>query len=190
MCTLWQDDCAYPAFRYMCAAAEGQYLSLQKLLEGFSSYSARAPNRYLRPVCRPDSPQNARQWWQYAGAVARRQLRSQSFNWRQFERVSMRVELLEAQILTNTLCQDFSRQKHVCHRQLERLQAGLTKVACSLLRRGRDGHHSAAGCGPAWNISDAWMQAIEYRSRYVQQYVQCLQDGKMGGDEVHSRDGC
>ena len=26
-------------------------------------------------------------------------------------------------------------------------------------------------------------QAIEYRSRYVQQYAQCLQDGKMGGNE-------
>ena len=74
--------------RDFCIAAEGQYLSLQKLLEAFSSYSARAPNRYLRPVCRPDSPGNARQWWQYAGAVARRQIRSQSFNWRQFERVS------------------------------------------------------------------------------------------------------
>ena len=77
--------CARP----MCSGAEGQYLSLQKLLEAFSSYSARAPNRYLRPVCRPDSPENARQWWQYAGAVARRQLRTQSFNWRQFERVRM-----------------------------------------------------------------------------------------------------
>ena len=68
--------------------AEGQYQSLQKLLETFSSYSAQAPNRHLRPACRPDNPSNARMWWQYAGAVARRQIRSQGFNWRQFERVS------------------------------------------------------------------------------------------------------
>lgn len=28
------------------------------------------------------------------------------------------------------------------------------------------------------------LQAIEYRSKYVQQYIQCLHDGKMGGDEA------
>ena len=80
--------CTAPRFTTCLLCAEGQYQSLQKLLETFSSYSARAPNRHLRPACRPDSPANARMWWQYAGAVARRQVRSQSFNWRQFERVS------------------------------------------------------------------------------------------------------
>ncbi len=68
-----------------CAGA--QYQSLQKLLEAFSSLSARAPNRYLRPTGRPDSPANVRRWWQYAGAVVRKQIRSQGFNWRQFEKV-------------------------------------------------------------------------------------------------------
>lgn len=28
------------------------------------------------------------------------------------------------------------------------------------------------------------LQAIEYRKSYVQQYVKCLQDGAMGGDEA------
>ncbi len=144
MCTLWQDDCAYPAFRYMCAAAEGQYLSLQKLLEGFSSYSARAPNRYLRPVCRPDSPQNARQWWQYAGAVARRQLRSQSFNWRQFERVRRRLKLRYSQCCPLT--------RSVCHRQLEVCRPVLKG---SLLPPGRTGGQIPEAVG-RWNISDAY----------------------------------
>ena len=29
-----------------------------------------------------------------------------------------------------------------------------------------------------------YLQAIEYRNKYVQQYIQCLHDGKMGGDEA------
>ncbi|KAK9908805.1 hypothetical protein WJX75_003140 [Coccomyxa subellipsoidea] len=91
--------------------SRSQYQSLQKLLEAFSSLSARAPNRYLRPSGRPDSPANVRRWWQYAGAVVRKQIRSQGFNWRQFEK------------------------------------------------------------------------AIELRKAYVSQYVNCLQEGKMGGDE-------
>ncbi len=72
-------------WRSLCAGP--QYQSLQKLLEAFSSLSARAPNRYLRPSGRPDNPANVRRWWQYAGAVVRKQIRSQGFNWRQFEKV-------------------------------------------------------------------------------------------------------
>lgn len=49
--------------------------------------SARSTNRYLRPTGRPDNPTNVRRWWQYAGAVVRKQIRSQGFNWRQFEKV-------------------------------------------------------------------------------------------------------
>ena len=30
------------------------------------------------------------------------------------------------------------------------------------------------------------LQAIEYRKSYMQQYVKCLQEGKMGGDEAIS----
>ena len=67
-------------------AAEGQYQSLQKLLEAFSALSARGPNRYLRPAGRPVGPGGARRWWQYAGAVVRKQLRAQHFNWRSFEK--------------------------------------------------------------------------------------------------------
>jgi hypothetical protein len=73
----------------ICVHAGSQYQSLQKLLEAFSSFSVRAPNRYLRPSGRPDSPANVRRWWQYAGAVIRKQIRSQAFNWRQFEKVSL-----------------------------------------------------------------------------------------------------
>ena len=28
------------------------------------------------------------------------------------------------------------------------------------------------------------MQAIEYRKKYIAQYVKCLQEGSMGGDEA------
>ncbi len=41
-----------------------------------------------------------------------------------------------------------------------------------------------SSCSSGLPELSTWTQAIEYRSRYVQQYVQCLHDGKMGGDEA------
>ena len=68
-------------------AAENQYLSMQRVLDEFNSYSARAPNAYLRPAMRPSDPASVRRWWRYAGTVALKQVRGVRFNWHQLEKV-------------------------------------------------------------------------------------------------------
>ena len=69
------------------ARAEAQYQSLQKLLAEFNAFSARAPNRLLRPAARPHDPGSARRWWRYAASAVKRQLPSRAFNWQQLEKV-------------------------------------------------------------------------------------------------------
>ena len=57
----------------MMLDAEPQYQSLQRLLEGFSSYATRAPNSHLRPKTRPQKGGSAAKWWHYVGTVVQRQ---------------------------------------------------------------------------------------------------------------------
>ena len=67
--------------------AEAQYQSLQKLLAEFNAFSARAPNRLLRPAMRPHDATSARRWWRYVAAAVKRQLPSRRFDWKQLEKV-------------------------------------------------------------------------------------------------------
>ena len=69
------------------ARAEAQYQSLQKLLAEFNAFSARAPNRLLRPAARPHDSGSARRWWRYAAAAVKRQLPARRFDWQQLEKV-------------------------------------------------------------------------------------------------------
>ncbi|KAK9834254.1 hypothetical protein WJX81_000411 [Elliptochloris bilobata] len=66
--------------------AKAQYQSLQKLLAEFNAYSARAPNRLLRPAARPHDASSARRWWRYAAAAVKRLLPSRRFDWQQLEK--------------------------------------------------------------------------------------------------------
>ena len=67
--------------------AEPQYQSFQALLDEFSSYAARAPNRMLRPVGRVRPGKSAVHWWHYAVAAVTRSRQGRSFNWKQLETV-------------------------------------------------------------------------------------------------------
>lgn len=76
---------------YVChgsclSAAESQYQSLQRLLDGFSSYATRAPNAHLRPKTRPQQARSAAKWWRYAGTVVRRQQKCR-MTWQQIQLV-------------------------------------------------------------------------------------------------------
>ncbi len=63
-----------------------QYLSLQNLLQQFSTFSARQPNSHLRPKTRPKNRASVVRWWHYAVAASRRQ--SASITWPQLKKVS------------------------------------------------------------------------------------------------------
>ena len=67
--------------------AEPQYQSFQALLDEFSSYAARAPNRMLRPVGRVRPGRSAVHWWHYAAAAVTRTRQGRSLNWKQLETV-------------------------------------------------------------------------------------------------------
>lgn len=67
-------------------AAEVQYQSLQRLLDGFSTYATRAPNAHLRPRTRPQQGRSAAKWWRYAGTVVQRQQKCR-ITWEQLQLV-------------------------------------------------------------------------------------------------------
>ncbi|KAL3132003.1 hypothetical protein ABBQ32_008624 [Trebouxia sp. C0010 RCD-2024] len=63
-----------------------QYQSLQRLLDGFSSYATRAPNAHLRPRTRPQPGRSAAKWWRYVGTVVLRQQKCR-ITWEQLQLV-------------------------------------------------------------------------------------------------------
>lgn len=67
---------------YLCP--EPQYQSLQRLLDEFSAYAARAPHAYLRPKTRPQTGRSATKWWRYVGTVMRSQ-QQQRLTWSNIE---------------------------------------------------------------------------------------------------------